>query len=135
VGLDVIDASAGEPFGEVAARTEGRMADVAIEAVGAVPAVKTALRCVADGGRVTIVGVYGSERYELPMGIAWVRGLDLRFASMANVHAHWDDALSAVAEGAVDPTTVITHRMALDDAVEGYRAFEAREAIKVVLTP
>lgn len=135
VGLDVVDTSQEDPFGAIASRTNGRMADVAIEAVGSVQAVKVALRCVTDGGRVTIVGVYGSERYELPMGVAWVRGLDLRFASMANVHAHWDDALGAVAGRELDPTTIITHRLPLDDAVEGYRAFAAREAMKVVLTP
>jgi S-(hydroxymethyl)glutathione dehydrogenase/alcohol dehydrogenase len=119
----------------VAGRTEGRLADVAIDAVGAIAAVKVAMRCVRDGGRVTIVGVYGSERYELPMGVAWVRGLDFRFASMANVHAHWDDALLAVAKGELDPTTIITHRMPLADAEEGYRAFIEREAMKVVLEP
>jgi 2-desacetyl-2-hydroxyethyl bacteriochlorophyllide A dehydrogenase len=135
LGLEVIDTSAQEPFGAIAARTNGRMADVAIEAVGSVQAVKVALRCVADGGRVTVVGVYGSERYELPMGVAWARGLDLRFASMANVHAHWDDTLAAVAHGELDPTTIITHRLPLDEAVEGYRAFSEREAMKVVLTP
>ncbi|HEY7873681.1 MAG TPA: alcohol dehydrogenase catalytic domain-containing protein [Actinomycetota bacterium] len=135
VGLDVVDTSQEDPFGAIAARTDGRMAEVAIEAVGSVQAVKVALRCVMDGGRVTIVGVYGSERYELPMGVAWVRGLDLRFASMANVHAHWDETLVAVAAGELDPTAIITHRLPLDDAVEGYRAFGEREAIKVVLTP
>lgn len=135
VGLDVIDTSQEEPFGAIAARTGGRMAAVAIDAVGSIQAVKVALRCVADGGRITIVGVYGSERYELPMGVAWVRGLELRFASMANVHAHWDEALAAVGSGELDPTKIITHRLSLDDAVEGYRAFEEREAIKVVLTP
>lgn len=135
LGLEAIDTSAEEAQPAVTARTDGRMADVAIEAVGAIPALKTAMRCVADGGRITIVGVYGSERYELPMGVAWVRGLDLRFASMANVQAHWDDALLTVAKGELDPTRIITHRMSLDDAQEGYRIFAAREAMKVVLTP
>ena len=135
LGLEAIDTSSEEPQPAVTARTDGRMADVAIEAVGAIPALKTAMRCVADGGRITVVGVYGSERYELPMGVAWVRGLDLRFASMANVQGHWDHALGAVAKGELDPTRIITHRMSLDDAEEGYRLFAAREAMKVVLSP
>jgi alcohol dehydrogenase len=135
LGLDAIDTSEVDPQGAVASRTGGRMAEVAIEAVGAIPAMKVAMRCVADGGRVTVVGVYGAERYELPMGVAWVRGLDLRFASMANVQAHWDDALFSIAKGELDPTALITHRMPLGDAEEGYRIFAAREAMKVVLTP
>lgn len=135
MGLDAIDVSTTDPQAEVAGATEGKMADVAMDAVGHVAAVKSAMKCVRDGGRVTVVGVYGGERYELPMGVAWVRGIDLRFAGMANVHAHWDDALLSVAKGDLDPTKAITHRMSLDDAQQGYELFKAREAMKVVMTP
>jgi threonine dehydrogenase-like Zn-dependent dehydrogenase len=135
LGLDAIDTSEEDAFGAVAARTDGRLADVAIDAVGAIAAIKVAMRCARDGGRVTVVGVYGSERYEMPMGVAWIRGIDFRFAGMANVHAHWDDALLAVLGGDLDPATIVTHRLPLDEAEEGYRAFAGREAMKVVLTP
>ena len=135
MGLHAIDVSATDPQAEIAGATEGKMADVAMDAVGHVDAVKSAMKCVRDGGRVTVVGVYGGERYELPMGVAWVRGIDFRFAGMANVHAHWDDALLSVAKGDLDPTKAITHRLPLDDAEQGYELFKAREAMKVVLTP
>lgn len=135
MGLQAIDISEIDPSAEVAGATEGRMADIAIDAVGVVDAVKSGMKCVRDGGRVTVVGVYGTERYELPMGIAWVRGIDLRFAGMANVQAHWDDALLSVAKGQLDPTKAITHRLPLEDAVEGYELFKSRAAMKVVLTP
>ncbi len=135
LGLDAIDVSKSDPQAEVAAATDGAMADVAIDAVGVIPAVKSAMKCVRDGGRVTIVGVYGTERYELPMGVAWVRGIDFRFSGMANIHAHWDDALLSVAKGELDPTKAITHRLALDEAEKGYELFKAREAMKVVLSP
>ena len=135
MGLEAIDVSSTDPQAEVAGATNGKMADVALDAVGVVDAVKTGMKCVRDGGRVTVVGVYGTERYELPMGVAWVRGIDFRFAGMANVHAHWDDALLSVAKGQLDPTKAITHRMPLDDAVEGYELFKNRDAMKVVLTP
>jgi threonine dehydrogenase-like Zn-dependent dehydrogenase len=113
----------------------GSLADVVVEAVGAPPAFKSALRCCRDGGRIVVVGVYGAERYDLPMGMAWVRGLQVRFAGMANVQAHWGAALDAVAAGAFDPAAVVTHRMSLEDAERGYELFAAREAMKVVLTP
>jgi threonine dehydrogenase-like Zn-dependent dehydrogenase len=113
----------------------GDLADVVIEAVGAAPAFKSALRCARDGGRIVVVGVYGAERYDLPMGVAWVRGLQVRFAGMANVQSHWDAALDAVARGAFDPAALITHRLPLEDAEKGYELFAAREAMKVVLTP
>jgi len=135
MGLEAIDVSSTDAQAEIAGVTEGRMADVAMDAVGHVAAVKSAMKCVRDGGRVTVVGVYGGERYELPMGVAWVRGIDFRFAGMANVHAHWDDALLSVAKGDLDPTKAITHRMTLEDAEHGYELFKSREAMKVVLTP
>ncbi|MDQ4025541.1 MAG: zinc-binding dehydrogenase, partial [Actinomycetota bacterium] len=110
-------------------------ADVVGEAVGAVAAFKAALRCARDGGRIVVVGVYGAERYDLPMGMAWVRGLQVRFSGMANVQAHWGAALDAVAAGAFDPAAIVTHRIPLDDAERGYELFAAREAMKVVMTP
>ena len=113
----------------------GELADVVVEAVGAPPAFKSSLRCVRDGGRIVVVGVYGAERYDLPMGMAWVRGLQMRFAGMANVQAHWGAALDAIGAGAFDPSAIVTHRMPLEDAERGYELFAAREALKVVLTP
>lgn len=133
--LEVVRAAGGDPLAELHERTNGAMADVAFEAVGAIAAFKTALRCARDGGRVVIVGVYGSERYELPMGMIWVRGLTLTFAGMANIQAHWDDALEAILHRSVDPTALITHRLPLDEAAQGYELFASRAALKVVLTP
>lgn len=124
-----------EPDRAVREATGGALADVAVDAVGMTGAFKSALRCVTDGGAVVVVGVYGSERYDLPMGVVWVRGLDLRFGGMANVQAHWDEALEAVADGALDPTVLITDRLPLSAAQEGYERFRARAAMKVVMTP
>jgi threonine dehydrogenase-like Zn-dependent dehydrogenase len=109
--------------------------DVAIDAVGAIPALKSAMRSVRDGGRIVIVGVYGSERYELPMGVAWVRGLDLRFAGMANIQGHWHTVANAVIRREIDPAPLITHHLGLEEAPEAYELFRSRRAVKVVLTP
>jgi threonine dehydrogenase-like Zn-dependent dehydrogenase len=113
----------------------GESADVVIDAVGAVPVFKDALRSVRPGGRVVVIGVYGAERVELSMGRSWINGIDIRFSGMANVQAHWDEALEVVRDGSIDPTAVITHRLELERAVEGYDLFASREAMKVVLQP
>lgn len=133
LGLEV--AAVADEADKVVVEMTGERAGVAIDAVGAIPALKTALRCVREGGRVVVLGVYGAERMELSLGRSWISGLDLRFAGMANVHAHWTDALEAVRSKEIDPTKLITHRLPLDEAEEGYALFESREAMKVVLTP
>lgn len=134
-GFEALDTSEMAPEAVVAGATGGRMATVAVDAVGVVAAVKSAMKVVRDGGRIAVVGVYGAERYDIPMGVAWVRGIDLRFSGMANVQATWDEALAAVVDGELDPTRAITHRMPLEDAVEGYELFSSRAAMKVVLEP
>jgi threonine dehydrogenase-like Zn-dependent dehydrogenase len=135
LGLDAGDVSKFEATSIVAEYTSGQMADVTIDAVGVVPVFKTALKCTAPGGRVGVVGVYGAERAEVSMGQLWIRGVDIRFSGMANVQAHWETALENVRSGAIDPTALVTHRLSLDDAEEGYELFESREAMKVILTP
>ena len=123
LGLDASDA------------LEDGSVDIAIDAVGAIPAFKSALRAAHDGGTVAVVGVYGAERYDLPLGRMWVRGLDIRFSGMANVQGCWDEALAAVSSGRIDPSPLVTHRLSLDHAPEGYELFRSREAMKVILRP
>lgn len=114
------------------AAAAGGLADSVIEAVGSVTAFKTAMRCARDGGRVIVLGVYGAERVDLSMGMAWIRGLDIVFSGMGNIQGHWDEALDEVMKGRVEPTAIISHRLPLDRAEEGYELFAAREATKVV---
>jgi threonine dehydrogenase-like Zn-dependent dehydrogenase len=37
--------------------------------------------------------------------------------------------------GILDPTPLVTHHMRLADAPEAYRVYDAREALKIVLSP
>jgi threonine dehydrogenase-like Zn-dependent dehydrogenase len=135
VGVDAADVSGTEAEAVVNGATLGAKADIVIEAVGAIPAFKSALKCARDGGRVVVVGVYGAERYELALGMSWVRGLNIRFAGMANVQAYWEDTIAALAAGELDPTRIVTHRLPLEEAESGYEMFRARDAMKVLLTP
>ncbi|MFM8999242.1 MAG: alcohol dehydrogenase catalytic domain-containing protein [Actinomycetota bacterium] len=135
VGAAPIDVGARHAQMAVAEATEGRGADVVIEAVGTPEAFESAIDVVRRGGRVSVVGMFTSESISIPLGIWWARSLDVRFAGICPVHAWWERALAAVADGRIDPTPIVSHRMGLDDAVEGYALFAAREATKVVLRP
>ncbi len=54
-----------------------------------------------------------------------------------HVNRWTDDLLRRIEEGQIDPSFVITHRMKLDEAPEGYKIFREKEdnCIKIVLTP
>ncbi len=135
MGLESLHLKGDKPEEAVKKATGGALPDVTVDAVGSIVGFKTSLRCVRDGGRVVVLGVYGPERYEMPLGMVWIRGLDLRFAGMANVHAHWNDALLSVGKGEIDPAPAITHRLPLEEAEQGYELFRSRKALKVVLNP
>jgi threonine dehydrogenase-like Zn-dependent dehydrogenase len=115
--------------------TEGRGADVVIEAVGNVGAYETAMEVVRPGGTVAVVGMYVTETTDMQLGVCWTRMLKLVFSGIAPIHAWWDRALQAVQSGKIDPLPIISHTLPLADAPHGYEIFEAREATKVVLKP
>jgi len=85
-------------------------------------------------GIVSVVGAHFEPDYPLNNGLMFERELTLRF-SIGDSLAHRERLISMISEGRLDPAAVVTHRMALDDAVEAYRLFDSREATKVVMTP
>jgi threonine dehydrogenase-like Zn-dependent dehydrogenase len=115
--------------------TEGRGADVVMEAVGAVPAFESAVEIVRRGGSVCILGMYSGQTVEMQLGIYWVRAIRLQFAGVTPVHAWWDRAMDAVAAGEIDPMPIISHRLPLAEAPRGYELFDSRQATQVVLKP
>ncbi|GAC1571220.1 MAG: zinc-dependent alcohol dehydrogenase [Candidatus Dormibacteria bacterium] len=115
-------------------QTGERGCDVLLECVGALPALTQAIDTVRPGGRIMVIGVYSEPEYELPISLVFVKGLDLRFGGTANIVGRWDEAMKLIASGEVDPAAIISHRLPLDRAVEGYELFESREALKVILT-
>ena len=135
VGATPIDVSARNAQTAVAERTEGRGADVVIEAVGTTAAFERALDVVRRGGRVVVVGVYTSESVEAQLGVWWSRALDVRFAGICPVHTWWDAALAEVRAGTIDPVPIVSHRLPLEDAAIGYELFDTRRATKVLLLP
>jgi threonine dehydrogenase-like Zn-dependent dehydrogenase len=119
----------------VAERTEGRGADVVIEAVGAVPAFESALEVVRRGGTICVVGWYVTESTELQLGMSWFRMLKYVFSGPTPIHAWWEQAMQALADGKIDPLPIISHTLTLDEAPRGYEMFDRREATKVLLKP
>jgi 2-desacetyl-2-hydroxyethyl bacteriochlorophyllide A dehydrogenase len=121
------------PRDVVKALTNARGVDVAVDAVGHPDALELAIRLACKAGTVVAIGVY-AERTEVHMGLVWIKGLTLK-AGPANVIGHVDRVLGMLAAGSLDPSPLVTHHMALDDAPEAYQLYDRREALKIVLTP
>ncbi|HZV75118.1 MAG TPA: alcohol dehydrogenase catalytic domain-containing protein [Conexibacter sp.] len=107
--------------------------DVTVDAVGDPGPLALAVSLTRDAGVVSGIGAYAGKG-EVPLGLAWLKGLTLRLG-LANVIAHVDRVLALMQAGILDPAPLVTHHMTLADAAEAYRIYDAREALKIVLTP
>jgi len=132
-GATPLHLTEGDPKGEVRAATGGIGVDVAVDAVGDPAPLAMAISLARDAGTVSGIGAYAGKG-EVPLGLAWLKGLDLRLG-LANVIAHVDRVLALLEAGKLDPAPLITHHMALDEASEAYAIYDRREALKIVLTP
>lgn len=134
-GSIAIDASARNAQTAVFEHTDGRGADVVIEAVGTPAAFERSLDVVRRGGAVVVMGVYTSELVQAQIGVWWIRALQLRFAGTTPIHAWWEKAMAEVVAGRLDPTPIVSHRLSLEEAPKGYELFDTRQATKVLLKP
>ncbi|NLT06444.1 MAG: alcohol dehydrogenase catalytic domain-containing protein [Solirubrobacterales bacterium] len=122
-----------DPRAAVKAVTEGRGADLVVDAVGHPDVFDSACRLARRAGRISATGVY-AERIEVHMGLVWVKALEIH-SGHANVIAHVDRVLALMDAGVLDPAPLVSRHMPLDDAADAYAAYDRREALKIVLTP
>jgi threonine dehydrogenase-like Zn-dependent dehydrogenase len=141
--------------------TGGRGPDAVIDAVGmeavhghgalhAVERVKQATRAETDrghalrdaimacrpGGIVSVIGVYGGLMDKFPAGAFMNKGLTMK-TGQCHVQHYIKPLYERVKNGDIDPSFVITHRLPLGEAPNGYETFKHKqdECVKVVLKP
>lgn len=99
-------------------------------------ALRLAILACKKGGTVSIPGVYGGWLDKFPLGAAFAKGLTLKMGQ-THMHRYMPRLLEHIEQGDIDPSFIITHRVALEDAPEMYKAFREKDdsCIKVVMTP
>ncbi|TRO96206.1 glutathione-dependent formaldehyde dehydrogenase [Glycocaulis profundi] len=99
-------------------------------------ALRDALRACRKGGRVSIPGVYGGVVDKFPIGALMQKGLTVK-TGQTHVHKYLPQLLEMIGEKKIDTTFLISHRMSLEEAPEGYRLFleDQDSTTKVVLKP
>jgi threonine dehydrogenase-like Zn-dependent dehydrogenase len=100
------------------------------------PALRHAILACRSGGTVSVAGVYGGFIDKFPMGAVVNRSLTIR-SGQCHVHRYMRPLLQRIQNGEIDPSFVISHRLPLRDAAEGFRKFVNKEdnCLKVVLKP
>lgn len=114
--------------------TQGRGADVTIEAVGVKGTYELALDAVRPGGNVSIIGVF-EQPQELAMNKLWIKNINL---SMGLVNAnHIPELIKLIEKGKINTNFMITHRAPLNDILTGYDVFGNKKdgCLKWIVTP
>ncbi len=98
-------------------------------------ALRQAIHACRKGGTVSVPGVYGGFLDKVPFGAAFAKGLSFKMGQ-THVHRYLRPLLTLIEEGKIDPSFIISHRLPLDRAAEGYAIFHDKvdDCTKVVLT-
>jgi threonine dehydrogenase-like Zn-dependent dehydrogenase len=99
-------------------------------------ALREAIMACRSGGVVSIVGVFGGFMDKFPIGTVLNRSLTIK-AGQCHVHKYLRPLLDRIEKGEIDPAFVITHKLPLDSAPDGYETFKHKQddCMKVVLKP
>ena len=99
-------------------------------------ALREAIISCRSGGTVSVAGVYGGFIDKFPIGAIVNKALTIK-SGQTHVHRYMKPLLQRIQNGEIDPSFIITHRMRLEDAPQGFDTFFKKhdECVKVVLRP
>lgn len=152
INFDEVD----DPAEAIIEATAGRGVDATVEAVGfeakgsvtetvltnlklegsSGKAIRQCIAATRRGGTVSVPGVYAGFIHGFLFGDAFDKGLTFKMGQ-THVQRFMPELLEAIGEGRLAPEVIISHRMKLADAAQGYEMFNAQEddCRKIVLTP
>ena len=129
-----INAKTSDAVEEIKALTNGSGVDVALEAVGSTPTVKTAIEAVRKGGSVTLIGNV-VPTVEIPLQIVVSR--QIRLQGSAASSGEYPRCIEMLANGAVNVKPLISVVAPLEEGPVWFERLHERQAnlMKVILTP
>jgi threonine dehydrogenase-like Zn-dependent dehydrogenase len=155
-GAEPINFDEVDPAEAIVERTDARGVDAAIDAIGfeakgsALETVMTNLKiegssgkalrqCIAAvrrGGVVSVPGVYAGFIHGFLFGDAFEKGITFKMGQ-THVQRYMPELLRHIETGKLHPDVIISHRLPLAEAADGYRMFDKKEADcrKVILLP
>ena len=113
--------------------TDGLGADVTIEAAGFPAPFELAADLVRSGGRIANIGVH-EEPATIHLEKLWAKQITITTGIPSALTV--PQLMKAIGAGTLDATSLITHRLPLNDTLEGYNIFKnaaTTNALKVVM--
>jgi S-(hydroxymethyl)glutathione dehydrogenase/alcohol dehydrogenase len=154
--VETINGADQDPIEVIREMTNGRGADVCVDAVGmeadrsffdrvkavvnfekgTISVLESCIKAVRRGGTVTVVGVYGTPFDNFPVHRIFDKGLIMQFGQ-APVHRYIDELIGLVESRKVVLNDIHTHSFPLSNVSEAYKIFNKKEdnCVKVILKP
>ena len=120
------------PVQTVMDESDGRGADVVIEASGACIACNQALEFVKVAGHVALLGIRGRP-LDIDLDIMAVKELTMS-GTWGTLPSSWVTTLRLMDSKKIDVAPLITNRISLSDWQKGFELMESQKAIKVLFT-
>ncbi|HEY1151298.1 MAG TPA: zinc-dependent alcohol dehydrogenase [Pseudoduganella sp.] len=99
-------------------------------------AIRQCIAAVRRGGSVAVPGVYAGFIHGFLFGDAFEKGIRMQ-GGQTHVQKYLPELLDHIANGRLHPEAIISHRMKISEAAQGYKIFNEKEqdCRKVVLVP
>jgi L-iditol 2-dehydrogenase len=107
--------------------------DVAFEVAGNDEAVRLAMEVVRPGGRLVLAGIPGGDSTTFTASLARRKGLTI--AMVRRMNEVYPRAIDLAARGAVDLRSLVSKRVAIEDAPKAFADAERRTGLKVIISP
>lgn len=125
-----------DPVDEVHKLTDGRGADVVITAAASGAAQEQALQMAARQGRISFFGGLPKDNPTITCDSNLVHYRELTIVGAnGSSPRHNTEALGLIASGAIEAADLITHRLPLEQVLEGIDIVSRGAAIKVTIEP
>lgn len=125
-----------DPVARIRELTEDRGVDVAITAAASGAAQEQALQMLARGGRISFFGGLPKDNPTITLDSNLVHYSELTIVGAnGSSPEHNKRALQLIADGKVPVADLITHRLPLDQVLDGIGIVQRGEGIKVTIEP
>ena len=135
LGADIIiNASKKDVAAEIFDLTNGRGADLVVEASGSQSGVNTAIDIVRQCGRITAIGLSAKDSIQVKWDAMINKVLDVAF-NLSSSYSSWDRALSMMERSPYDLSAAITQRESIENWESVFDEIQKGNAVKAMFFP